>query len=791
MSPNNRERTVALLLLSGLVLALFESAVFRGLVLFDRDIYAYWYGQTETFVRCLAAGSWPVWDPSVGFGQPFLANPGVQAFYPWTWLNLVLSPGTSYTVYTVSHLVLSGMGFFLLARRLDVSFQGALLGAVVWTTSGPFLSMVSLWHHFAGAAWIPWVFLAADYALSAPSLRSSSWWAAAQAAQALAGSAEMCVMTALALGAYLSVRIPWRSSARRGNLQRLGVGVLVVALVVAMTAAQWAPSLDYFLSSDRAKLLPQGTSTYWSVHPFNMLQLFLPTSLHRLPLTPASRAVLFEGREPFLYSLYLGLSTLALAAAGLAAAGLGAGRRRLVALLFIVFLVACGVSLGRFGPFYDLMVGLVPPLRSLRYPAKAMIVAAFLWAVLVAVGFDSWRHSRTSLRSSRWAMGASIGAFALGWASVLATGPLARRWAGRFLNELPEVSVADMLAESRWQLLAAAIFCSLAAGLILHRGRRSASSVAPALLVLVCAADLFVAHRCLNPTAAWDLFWSRPAILQGVEAGARIFRFDYQGLAGRTYRRRVGLHTFPDDPLLMALTYRTYPTPWMAKLWGVHGSFELDDLHLFPQYLQGMDMVLRLAEETPGFLRVLQMGSVEHVIALHSEGLEDLVPEVVVAGPFPERIRRYRVPSPFPRAYLVATSRVADRGAAINLMGDREFDPAREVILTSGTATSQGASPVGESRILERRPDRIRVETDLRTPGYLVFVETFDEGWRATIDGAHAPVVRANLAFQAVAISAGKHVVELAYRPRSVLVGLTISALGLLAFAVLALRVRS
>ena len=132
---------------------------------------------------------------------------------------------------------------------------------------------------------------------------------------------------------------------------------------------------------------------------------------------------------------------------------------------------------------------------------------------------------------------------------------------------------------------------------------------------------------------------------------------------------------------------------------------------------------------------------------------------------------------------------MADRAAAINLMGDRQFDPAREVILAAGTATSQGASPVGESRILERRPDRIRVEADLRTPGYLVFVETFDEGWRATVDGSPAPVVRANLAFQAVALSAGQHVVEIAYRPRSVLVGLTISALGLLAFSLLAARV--
>ena len=42
--------------------------------------------------------------------------------------------------------------------------------SAIWMASGPFLSLASTWHHMAGAAWIPWVVLAADMALTRPSV---------------------------------------------------------------------------------------------------------------------------------------------------------------------------------------------------------------------------------------------------------------------------------------------------------------------------------------------------------------------------------------------------------------------------------------------------------------------------------------------------------------------------------------------------------------------------------------------------------------------------------------------
>ena len=122
-------RRLPLLGLVGLVLLLFHEVVFGGRVLYERDIHLIWAAQADAFVRIVAAGAWPVWNPYVSFGQPLLANPNNQVLYPITWLNLLMRPETYYTLFVVSHLVLTGVGFHLLARRLGLSPLGSFVGA--------------------------------------------------------------------------------------------------------------------------------------------------------------------------------------------------------------------------------------------------------------------------------------------------------------------------------------------------------------------------------------------------------------------------------------------------------------------------------------------------------------------------------------------------------------------------------------------------------------------------------------------------------------------------------------
>lgn len=63
----------------------------------------------------------------------------------------------------------------------------------------------------------------------------------------------------------------------------------------------------------------------------------------------------------------------------------------------------------------------------------------------------------------------------------------------------------------------------------------------------------------------------------------------------------------------------------------------------------------------------------------------------------------------------------------------------------------------------------------------------YSDGWSATVDGAEANIICANTAFMGIALSAGRHSIELRYATPGLGLGMTIGAGGLLAAGVLAI----
>jgi len=775
----------AALALTLLVLALFHEAVFQGRVLYERDIHLVWYAQVEAFVRAVSSGCWPVWDPSIAFGQPLLADPSAQILYPPTWLNLVMRPWTYYTLFVVSHLIFSGIGLHLLGQRLGLSPAGALTAAALWVSSGPLLSLVNLYHHFAGATWMPWVLLAAQLTIQSPTRARALAWGTAMAVQILAGSADMCAMTGVLLAILLLTNLRWRTPHDPMNWRLLGCAAFAIVFALALSAVQWLPTLDVARRSARWEL-PEQTRTFWSVHPVAMLQTLLPLSLNELPLQPEQRALLFEGREPLLLSLYLGMASSGLVVAGLLAAGWAARTP--------VALVAAGaglIALGRHFVVYDLAVTVVPPLGILRYPEKVLAVAALAWALLAGRGFDVWRQPLGQARR-RWLAGlillALIGAVggvlgSLSWwrpgvlANVLGlsgTGPAMRH-------------TATLLGE---RLLLSTGACLVVLCLGLSRLRRAGAATWLALAAACLALfDLVGVNRTLSPMGSRELYLEPPAALSLLRQGdhRRVYVHEYdlvRGKAARTLGRPSAFQAarfvegWPPRQSA-ALAKRMYALPPMGGPWGIEGSYDLDVRGLYPAELSRLVQAAHLLEGTPAHLRLLRMGAVGRVVALHEIEHEGLEPLGTFPGLFKDPIRVYGVPDPQPRSYVVGGVRVAAGDAALESLLAPDFEPARELILSQAPDGEPQASVEGSSRIVELKPDRVRLEATLSDSGYVVLVDAFEPGWRVWVDGREARLLRANVAFRAVQVSAGRHLIELRYRPRAIELGLAISLLAL------------
>ena len=762
----------------------------RG-VLFRRDISFLWYPQIESFVRCITNGSWPLWDAYRGFGQPLLADPSAEVLYPPTWMNLVAPPWIVYTTFVVFHLILSGVGLYALARRLGVSRIGAFTGGLAWMASGPLLSFASMWHHLAGAAWIPWVFFAAERAIVDHRPRHTLALGGVLAAQILAGSADMVAMTLVALTAFMVLhRFEWRRPSSAGNRRLAATIAIAVGLGLALSAAQWLPTLEMATRDTERLGLDAKTRTRWSVHPFVMLEAALPFRWNELPLSPPSAADLLDSREPLLDSIYLGIPILGLATA----AAIGGGRGAALAL------VAGGAalfSLGRHAPVYGAIVWLFPPLRIFRFPAKALVITAFAVALLAALGFDHWRDG--DRRSRRWlvSVGAPLALMALmtGAAVVLST-VATSLWCPSLLMSGPNVPPhAELLAPAVRRVLAGVLLACVTLLLSLSRGLPTGVSACGVGLALLL--DLSAAHRGIHPVASRQIFTHRPEVLDALKSdeNPRVYVYDYS-MASKSRHAPFGeTHPFSSGTVpagwtpLQALTLAsmTYLTPPTGTRWGVSGSYDLDLLGLQPRPLAELNDFLRQQEETPVHTRLLQMGSVSYVIDLAPPSRwPDLLPVAVVPSLFREPIRVFKVPNPLPRAYVVGRGALADGRAALDALAAPDFDPRKQVVLADSAGDLRSEEATGQARIVDSRPDRVSIDVALSAPGYLVLVDAHDPGWRVFVDGRRDRLLRANIAFRAVALPQGSHRVEFHYRPTSVLIGLAVSlatAIAMLAFA--------
>jgi Bacterial membrane protein YfhO len=763
-----------------LVIALFRDAVLRGRVFFHRDVHLMWYTQVETFVRAVAAGEWPVWNPYIGFGQPLLADANTQLLYPPTWLNLVVRPWTYYTAYVVAHLVAGGVGLFVLARRLGTTRAGAAVAALLWVACGPVLSVVEMWNQLAGAAWMPWAGVAA---LSALSTGRAGWavaWGAAQAAQVLAGSVEAAVMTAAGVAGYAAFMRPW-ADARVGRRRLLVLTALALITALGLSAGQWLPSLAVAARSARADL-PAETRAYWSVHPAGMLQMWLPVRLSALHLAPAIRRALFEGREPLFASLYVGLPSVALVGAALA------GRRRVAALLLCGFLLAVVVALGRHTPLFAALTAL-PPLRALRYPVKATLAAALCWSLLSGLGFDTWAGGER-LGRRRWAafvvLPLALATSVCGALAVALAG-----WPERFVPAFlatpePGLPLRELLLDTVPSLGIAASMGVI--GLLAAWRRQGSPSPARVAAIVAAATILPMAawHDRISPTAPRDLYTVRPPVLAPLRPDrARVYVYDYN-VEGKS-RRYLG-RDFPYEivrglpgwpyPATVALAQRLAVFPPVAGAWGIPGSFDRDTPGLAPRSLGELCDALLLVEGTAAHLRLLQMGAVVHVVALHTEGLQSLRPVATADALMSEPVRVFEVPAPMPRAYAVSGVRVADGHEALRVFFDPQFDPAAEVVLASGLPAPVDPRFRGTAAITRLGADRLAIDVELSAPGHVVMADAYDPGWRAWVDGQERPVLRANLALRAVALPAGRHSLELRYRPPTLVSVLVLGLAG-------------
>jgi Bacterial membrane protein YfhO len=138
---------------------------------------------------------------------------------------------------------------------------------------------------------------------------------------------------------------------------------------------------------------------------------------------------------------------------------------------------------------------------------------------------------------------------------------------------------------------------------------------------------------------------------------------------------------------------------------------------------------------------------------------------------------------PIPRARLVHQVIYAAPDETLQTTIDRSPDGASLAVLEAGdrvTVEPQRTPDDEAVWITDETPESVSLEARVAAPALLVLTDTFFPGWTATVDGVPVTIHRTDHAFRGIELSPGSRRVVFRYRPRSVVVGLSISAGALL-----------
>jgi uncharacterized membrane protein YfhO len=124
-----------------------------------------------------------------------------------------------------------------------------------------------------------------------------------------------------------------------------------------------------------------------------------------------------------------------------------------------------------------------------------------------------------------------------------------------------------------------------------------------------------------------------------------------------------------------------------------------------------------------------------------------------------------------------------------------EFDLRKRVLLEEELPAGYQPAPpppgaLEQASIVRYEPNRVDISVRAAAPAVLVLSDLFAPGWTARIGERELPVLPANRVMRAVPVPAGRHRVEMSYRPPGFLAGAALSTASLAGLGVMALRTR-
>ncbi len=246
--------------------------------------------------QTLAAGEFPLWNPQIFTGLPFLAAGQASTFYPLNILFYLLPLEVAYGWFTALQIALAGINMYIFGRVLRLRPLSALLSGVILMFSGFLIVSVVFTMFIAAVVWLPLLLAIVELIIRKQEEKGNTsfhpipYVAAGIAVIALivlAGHPELIYYTALVTGAYALVRLlvawrriasnPTRNMQHATRILKLAAWLLTIALLgVAAGGVQLLPLLELVPLNFREGSATLQQVLEWAWPTRHVLTFFLP-----------------------------------------------------------------------------------------------------------------------------------------------------------------------------------------------------------------------------------------------------------------------------------------------------------------------------------------------------------------------------------------------------------------------------------------------------------------------------------------------------------------------------------
>ena len=790
-----------------------------------RDLTDTYVTRDYFVVSAYRDGEFPLWNPYTMAGHPIYADGVTRTLSPFLLFYKFFEVPLGYSLARLSELMLGAVLMYIFLVAIGASANGALLGSLVFGFSAHSMLHLTGLGWWGGLLWLPLILLFVDRAIRRGSYTQAMLAGVFLAAQFFCGYLPNQIYY---VGAVVLYYLFFAFVARRRGSGTRSVGHLLAMMAVTLavglilSATQWVPSLELLSYSNRK--IVGAELGYVYLPPWYAATLIFPNLFGSA--YDAKALTLFTALGvSHDHILYLGIAALLPLGFGLywlrrtskkyrADSRLqfaemdNAARQRIV--LFVV-LGVFSLVLMMAAPLYVHVTRFIPILQVIRVAVRAGVLFLFAAAVLIAFGTDlllesgaealreAGRHARTfALGVAAFVLIAVIGSYLIKLIGI--TIDAGERGRLSFIRRAVLVLSAQFSPPNLSILIPLAILFAVAVLMWAFVEQRLTSSSVFLCMVSLLMVDLFWNSNQFDHTFDRSRVFPRTEItdlLQSLPPG-RVLVVPSDLETNRSASAGAGAEKIIAPPNTL-LPYQI-PT--------VTGKNQQ-----FPRWYREF---ASLIEPQPNLSHVVfdqyrspffDVLNVRYVMTHESAAPLDGYDLLGTA----EGVSLYENKNAMPRAFFANQIIEAPGHAeALRILSGSGFDPRTAVVIEGAAArpamqmtrsmqvrnvTEPYSGLMKQMNVLlapaiatsiEDKRDRVVIETENGTEGLLVLSDNYYTGWRASVDGVPAEVLRANCTMRAVNVPAGRHLVSFVFMPPAFFVSMYVS-LAAAAFTLAAL----